>query len=185
VNALRKRTAELLEAQRPSDPWGRLVDLVLIFLIFASIGVIILETESGFSGAWSERFWKFEVFSIAVVTLTTVGYGDVVPVTPLGKLFGGLISLIGIGMAALPAGILASGFASEMRRREAVFYREVQRLTVDGKVTPEEEQRIHRLARELGLSHKDAYAVMRDAVRDRPTHSHCPHCGGELQPLGH
>jgi voltage-gated potassium channel len=69
VNALRKRTAELLEAQRPGDSWGRLVDLVLIFLIFASIGVIILETESGLSGAWSERFWKFEVFSIAVFTV--------------------------------------------------------------------------------------------------------------------
>jgi hypothetical protein len=61
----------------------------------------------------------------------------------------------------------------------------VQRLTVDGKVTLEEEHRIHRLAQELGLSHKDAYAVMRDALRDRPTHSQCPDCGGELQPLGH
>ncbi len=45
-----------------------------------------------------------------VATLTTVGYGDVVPVTPLGKLLGGLIALIGVAILALPAGILSSGF---------------------------------------------------------------------------
>lgn len=52
-----------------------------------------------------------------IVTLTTVGYGDVVPVTPLGRLFGGLAVVLGMGMFALPAGILATGFAEEMRRR--------------------------------------------------------------------
>ena len=46
-----------------------------------------------------------------VATLTTVGYGDVYPVTPLGKLLGAVIALLGIGLFALPAGILASGFA--------------------------------------------------------------------------
>ncbi|RJS97447.1 ion transporter [Halococcus sp. IIIV-5B] len=45
-----------------------------------------------------------------VVTLTTVGYGDVYPVTPLGKLLGGLVAVLGTGLVALPASILASGF---------------------------------------------------------------------------
>ena len=45
------------------------------------------------------------------MTLATVGYGDVVPVTALGKLLGALASIIGLGMFALPAGILANGFA--------------------------------------------------------------------------
>jgi len=45
-----------------------------------------------------------------VVTLTTVGYGDVTPVTPLGRLIGAVVAVIGIGLFALPASILASGF---------------------------------------------------------------------------
>lgn len=51
-----------------------------------------------------------------IATLTTVGYGDVYPITGLGKLFGGVIALLGIGLFALPAGILASGFSEELRR---------------------------------------------------------------------
>ncbi len=54
----------------------------------------------------------------SVATLTTVGYGDAVPVTAVGKLLGGLVALLGIAMFALPASILATGFAEEMRRRD-------------------------------------------------------------------
>lgn len=50
----------------------------------------------------------------AIATLTTVGYGDIYPITGLGKLFGGVIAILGIGLFALPAGILASGFTSSI-----------------------------------------------------------------------
>ncbi len=53
----------------------------------------------------------------AVVTVATVGYGDMTPATDLGRLFGGIIMILGVATFAMPAGILASGFASEMRRR--------------------------------------------------------------------
>jgi voltage-gated potassium channel len=49
-----------------------------------------------------------------------VGYGDIVPVTPLGRLFGGLVMILGIAMFAVPAGILATGFAVELRKRDFV-----------------------------------------------------------------
>lgn len=52
-----------------------------------------------------------------VATLTTVGYGDVYPVTPLGRILGAAVSILGIGMFALPAGILASGFSEELQNR--------------------------------------------------------------------
>jgi voltage-gated potassium channel len=51
------------------------------------------------------------------VTLTTVGYGDIFPVTPIGKFLGAVISLLGIGFFALPAGILSVGFVEEIRKR--------------------------------------------------------------------
>jgi voltage-gated potassium channel len=56
----------------------------------------------------------------AVVTLTTVGYGDVVPVTPLGKVVAGLTAILGIAMLALPVGIIATAFSEVIHRREFV-----------------------------------------------------------------
>ncbi|MDR2632788.1 MAG: potassium channel family protein [Treponema sp.] len=61
----------------------------------------------------------------AVATLTTVGYGDVYPITHIGKVLSGLIAILGIGLVALPAGIISSGFIKaiskeEQARQEAV-----------------------------------------------------------------
>ena len=53
----------------------------------------------------------------AIVTLTTVGYGDVVPVTAAGRIAGGLTAVIGLGMFALPTAILGAGFAHELQKR--------------------------------------------------------------------
>jgi voltage-gated potassium channel len=54
----------------------------------------------------------------AVVTLTTIGYGDVFPVTPLGKVLAGVTAVIGIGLIAAPTGILAAAFSEACRRPE-------------------------------------------------------------------
>jgi voltage-gated potassium channel len=58
-----------------------------------------------------------------VETLTTVGYGDTCPVTGLGKLIASIMAVLGVGMFALPAGILGGGFIEEMqqRRRERLL----------------------------------------------------------------
>ncbi len=55
-----------------------------------------------------------------VVTLTTVGYGDVTPITPLGKVFGAMVTVFGIGIFALPTAILAAGFARELGKQDFV-----------------------------------------------------------------
>ncbi|MCB0325533.1 MAG: ion transporter [Bdellovibrionales bacterium] len=54
-----------------------------------------------------------------IVTLTTIGYGDVFPVTALGKLVTGVVAILGIGLFALPAGILGSGFVEEYQKEKA------------------------------------------------------------------
>ncbi|MEN3976643.1 cyclic nucleotide-gated ion channel [Emcibacter sp. SYSU 3D8] len=61
----------------------------------------------------------------AVATLTTVGYGDMTPITTEGRMFGGFMMICGLGMFALPVGILASGFATEIRQREFVVNKDV------------------------------------------------------------
>ncbi|MGE5504089.1 MAG: cyclic nucleotide-gated ion channel, partial [Actinomycetota bacterium] len=56
----------------------------------------------------------------AIVTLATLGYGDVVPVTVVGKLLGSVVAVLGLCMFALPASILATGFSEEMKRQNFV-----------------------------------------------------------------
>lgn len=55
-----------------------------------------------------------------LATLTTVGYGDVVPITALGRLIGGVVMILGLGLFALPIGIIATGWSQEIHRREFV-----------------------------------------------------------------
>lgn len=55
----------------------------------------------------------------AVITLTTIGYGDVYPVTPLGRVLGGVIAVAGVGIVALPTAVIAAGFAAELKKHYA------------------------------------------------------------------
>lgn len=74
----------------------------------------------------------------SILTLTTAGHGDVVPMTPSGKLFGGFIGLIDVGMVALPAAILASGFAQNIGLRKSKYRKFIQHLLADGKIDESE-----------------------------------------------
>ena len=56
----------------------------------------------------------------AVATLTTVGYGDMTPITSLGKILGSISAIFGIGFFALPAGLLATGFSDEMEKEKNI-----------------------------------------------------------------
>ncbi len=90
------------------------VMIVLVILFFASTLMYFIENEvqpETFGSIPKSLWW-------GVVTLTTVGYGDVYPVTPLGKVLGAVIAFLGVGMFALPAGILASGFADRLHRKQ-------------------------------------------------------------------
>lgn len=88
--------------------------IMLIMLFIASSLVYLLEHErqpEHFASIPHAMWW-------GMATLTTVGYGDVVPISPMGRVLGMVIMLLGIGTFALPAGILASGFAEERKRRD-------------------------------------------------------------------
>jgi voltage-gated potassium channel len=87
---------------------------VFILLIFASSIMYFVEFEAhpeAFGSIPDAMWW-------GVVTLTTVGYGDIYPITPLGKLLGAMLAFLGIGIFALPAGIIAGGFSEELQKRK-------------------------------------------------------------------
>jgi voltage-gated potassium channel len=150
--------------------------ILAMVLVMASWGIYILErvVQPDVFGSIPAAMWW------AVVTLTTVGYGDVVPVTDGGKMFAGLISLIGIGMMALPAGILAAGFTSEVHRRSRTYARAVDIAYADGQLSADESRELEILREELGLSKEEAMNADLDARRKWSIPGNCPHCGEEL-----
>lgn len=92
-----------------------------ISLIFTAFLLLIASTLMYYveNIAQPEHFSSIpETMWWGIATLTTVGYGDIYPVTPLGQFLGGMIAVIGIGLFALPTGILASGFSDEISRRK-------------------------------------------------------------------
>lgn len=87
---------------------------VLILLIIASTLMYYAEHETqpeAFSSIPQTMWW-------GVATLTTVGYGDVYPVTEIGRFMAGVIAILGVGLFALPAGILANGFGNNIDKKE-------------------------------------------------------------------
>lgn len=91
-----------------------------IFLFLASAGIYYLENEAQpevFSSIFSSAWW-------AVVTLTTVGYGDVYPITTGGKMFTFFILMIGVGIVTIPAGLVASALTKARELEEAAHQKE-------------------------------------------------------------
>ncbi len=71
----------------------------------------------------------------SIATLTTVGYGDAFPVTPLGKILAGFTALTGIGLIAMPTGILASAFSDALQRQREEHDRKEQDRKERGRKT--------------------------------------------------
>ena len=90
--------------------------LFLIVLFLSSAAMFLIERHAqptAFNSMPQALWW-------AVVTLTTTGYGDKVPITELGRLLGGIVMICGIATFGLSTGILATGFAAETRRRNFI-----------------------------------------------------------------
>lgn len=91
------------------------VSVVGILLVMASSLMFYVEQGAQpheFSSIPATMWWS-------IITVTTVGYGDVAPITPLGRMLAGVIALLGIGIFALPAGILGSSFMEQVAARHA------------------------------------------------------------------
>lgn len=106
--------ARVFQAERRAMMGALIVMLGLLFFSASVIYALEHEAQPEAFGSVPKSMWW------ALATLTTVGYGDVVPVTVLGKMFGGLVMVFGLGMFALPIAIVSSGFAREIHRRDFV-----------------------------------------------------------------
>ena len=109
-NAAIRLFAQVLVRKRPELLVALFV--VLVILVLASSLMYFAEHDDNpqdFSSIPAAMWW-------GIITLTTVGYGDVHPVTALGKTLGAVIAVLGIGMFALPTSILGAAFVEEMNK---------------------------------------------------------------------
>jgi len=135
--------------------------LLTIAMLIASTGIYIFEKD-----AQPDKFGSIpEAMWWAVATLTTVGYGDVTPITAMGKIFGALITIIGIGTVALPSGILASGFSDQLKRRKNTYEKELSIAMQDGIITKKERNKLEKIAEDMNLS-VDQIKLMEKRLKD-------------------
>ncbi|MGB5298152.1 MAG: ion transporter [Thiogranum sp.] len=160
-----------------SPAFGAALLILAIILVFASTGIFLFEHKTQpetFSSIPSAIWW-------AVATLTTVGYGDVIPITTGGKIFGIGVMIVGIGMVALPAGILASAFSQRLHQRHEDYKELVDDVLEDGNVSLEERVVLENMRVHLGLSKEDAQKILLRVVREEFKRADaCPHCGEML-----
>ena len=122
--------------------------LMVIALFLSSALMYIAEHDSQpekFSSIPETMWW-------GLITLTTVGYGDVSPVTPLGKIIGAFTAIMGVCTVALLTGIVASAFANQRAQKAAILEAEINQALSDGVISDDEAQKIEKLRKELNLS---------------------------------
>jgi voltage-gated potassium channel len=103
----------------------------------------------------------------SIVTITTVGYGDVTPVSAWGKVIGAFTALSGVFTVALLTGIVASAFATRVRTHELEFTTEVEELLKDGQVDAKERRTIEHLRREFSITEDHARAIIRQILEEK------------------
>ena len=144
------------------DEWRSLagtVFIMLVILVIAACGLYYIERDiqPDKFGSIPEAMWW------AMAALTTVGYGDSYPITPIGKIIGSIVTLLGIGMVALPSGILASSFSERMRQRRESMQTQIDHALEDGLITREEEVSLRKLGRDLGLNEEAISALVENS----------------------
>jgi len=154
--------------------------LVTVMLLAAS-GMYYFERQSqptDFGSIPAAMWWAF-------ATLTTVGYGDVTPITVGGKIFGALITVVGVGMVALPTSILASGYSRQLKQSALDYQTRADTALSDGEFSKTEERDLESLRIDLGLSKHTASQILdagrvRHALNQSPGSGICPRCKQSL-----
>ena len=116
----------------------------------------------------------------SVVTMTTVGYGDVTPVTALGKLVAIFIMLLGVGVVALPAAMLAAKFGDELRTRRRQIEIKLEEALADGIITNDELTSLIKLNKKLQLPEDTIEKMISSRSIASSLEKTCPHCGKKI-----
>ena len=134
---------------------------VIAFVLTSSL-IYYAENEvqpEKFSSIPDAMYWS-------LITLTTVGYGDVSPLTWVGKIISVATALMGVSVVALLTGILANAFSNQIARRRLIFEDQIREALEDGVVDAVETRSLEQLRQEFGLSKQQADALLRHVQRE-------------------
>ena len=117
----------------------------------------------------------------AIATLTTVGYGDVYPITAGGKVLSGIIAILGIGMVALPAGILSSAFIEKLETSQESTGEEPEKAVAQNVSDPTEASKCTEAEQSSSNSYR-THLLNSSKCMDKigTAFKYCPYCGKKL-----
>jgi voltage-gated potassium channel len=178
----------LVVISKEKGSFQAVIFILIIMIVTASSGIYLVENHAQpeeFESIPKAMWW-------AVVTLTTVGYGDVTPITNAGKILGAIITILGVGLAALPAGILATGLANELAQRRDELEQDFREQLIESDFDLVQNQAmIDKIRRELGLDREQAQDIVLQVLREQELERRekevskakkfCPHCGEALR----
>jgi voltage-gated potassium channel len=101
-----------------------------------------------------------------VITLASVGYGDISPVTPMGRLMTIILALLGIGIFAIPAALLSSAFSDQLRIERETLKNELYEMLSDGHLDEAEMETVKREAKRLHISHEEVERLILKARQE-------------------
>ncbi|WP_405373439.1 ion transporter [Pseudobutyrivibrio sp.] len=96
--------------QKQRDAFLTIIGIAIVYILVAALVILNVEPET-FGDYFHAVYW-------ATISLTTMGYGDIYPVSPEGQLITMLSSFIGIAIVAMPAGVITAGFMEELNKNE-------------------------------------------------------------------
>ena len=142
--------------------------LFSIALVITSSAMYYVENDvqpDKFSSIPAAMWWS-------VITLTTVGYGDVSPITAVGKLLGAVTALLGVCTLALLTGIVANSFSAQLARKRAIFEAAIHRALEDGVISSHEKDYLKRMRDEFNITHEHAEAIFAKALQEQQRRNH-------------
>jgi voltage-gated potassium channel Kch len=170
------RLSRLLKLTRGNDATKILVKVltrewpVISAAAFIMLLLVVLTASLGYLFEHEAQPDKFENIPTsiywAVITLASVGYGDISPVTVPGRFMTIVLAFIGIGIFAIPAALLSSAFSDELVKERDALKREIYDIMKDGHIDPDEVATIRAEANRLHLSEEEVNALLLTIQQD-------------------
>ena len=178
------RLARLLKLTRGNDSTAILFKVVarewpvLSAAAFIMLLLVILMASLGYLFEYEAQPEKFENIPTsiywAVITLASVGYGDISPVTPIGRALTIILSLMGIGIFAIPAALLASSFSDELVKERDALKANIFHVLKDGHINEAEAAYIRSEAERLHLTNEEIIALVDVVVKEHELEERSP-----------
>ncbi len=136
--------------------------MLLVIILCGAIGYLLEHTAQPdkFESIPTAIYWS-------VITLGSVGFGDIAPLTPTGRFLASLMALLGIALIAIPSGILAAAFTDQLRMEREAIGGKIAAMMEDDNIDADEKAHLEADARRLHITHQELDDMIKTAQRRR------------------